>query len=208
MRMNAKKGFTLIEMLVVIGIIAILTGSLIVGMGKMRQTAMKSRAQEIVSNAATALSIIFQKEMNWPKLLTSNFKNGGYGRLDENVCKAFVTHGLLGLAKDPDSSTIKLVGADRCGLVSPWATDVLKRHEGEGKSLAVPSGGTVQDHVLYYAIDTDGDGITEASVGGQNVKIRASAMVWCAGADGKEDKYTGAGKGDDVYSWGRKQEEK
>ena len=90
MQRKYKTGFTLIEMLVVIGIIAVLMGSTVVGIGKMRKTAQKARTQETVSNAATALTIIFQKEMNWPKLISQNFKSGSYGRLDENVCRAFV----------------------------------------------------------------------------------------------------------------------
>lgn len=208
MQRKYKTGFTLIEMLIVIGIIAVLMGSTVVGIGKMRKTAQKARTQETVSNAATALSVIFQKEMNWPKLISQNFKSGSYGRLDENVCRAFVTHKLLGLSTDPDSSTIRLTGADRCGLVDTWAQDVLKRTRAEGKGLKVPSGGTVQDHVLYYAIDVDGDGITEASVGGASLKVRASAIVWSAGADGKEDPYKGGGGGDDVYSWSRGQVQK
>ena len=206
-----SRGFTLIEMLVVIGIISVLMAALTVGMGHIAKTAQKTKAQEAVSNAATALGIIFQKEMNWPKLLTQNFKKGGFGRLDERVSRVFVTHGLLGLAYDKSkkssSGVIELVGTDRCGVVTPWAVDVLKRSTGDGKSLSVPSGGTVEDHVLYYALDDDGDGFTEASVGGTTVKVRASAIVWCAGADGKLGVYGKHSKesSDDIYSWARQQ---
>jgi hypothetical protein len=57
---------------------------------------------------------------------------------------------------------------------------------------------------LYYAIATDDDedsGIVTANVGGEEVRVRASVAVWCAGADGKLEPYSKGRKGDDVYSW-------
>jgi len=60
---KSKSGFSLIEMLVVIGIISVLSGALIMGIDRVRKTAQRSKAQEIVSNTATALGLIFQKEM-------------------------------------------------------------------------------------------------------------------------------------------------
>lgn len=213
-RTKRTNGFTLVEMLVVIAIISALMGALALGIGGISRTAQKAKAQETVANAATALGVILQKEMNWPKLLTQKFKRGGFGRLDEEVSRVFVTHGLLGLAYDKtaksSSGKIELIGADRCGVVTPWAVDVLKRTSGAGKGLSVPSGGTVEDHVLYYAIDDDGDGFTDASVGGTDVKVRASAITWCAGADGKLGAYGTHDKAssDDIYSWSRRQDSK
>ena len=213
-----KSGFSLIEMLVVIGIIAVLSGALVVGMDRVRKTAQKSKAQEIVSNAATALGVIFQTEMNWPKLLVNN----NNGQLDARTSHVFVRHNLLGLSYDSSaynassrSGTIRLTGADRCGIVDPWAADVLKRKsssaENDGLALEVPTGRTVKDHILWYAIDDDGDGITEVKIaGGGSVKVRASACVWGAGANGVLGQYKTHSKAsdDDVYSWSRAQEVK
>ena len=73
----------------------------------------------------------------------------------------------------------------------------------------VPSGGTVRDHVIYYALDTDLDGITEAKVCGETVKVRANAIAWSAGADGVlGDSYSKRSKSnsDNIYSWRRDQE--
>ena len=218
MMKKSKSGFSLIEMLVVIGIIAVLSGALIVGMDRVRKTAQRSKAQEVVSNTATALGIIFQKEMGWPQLLL----NYSGRQLEAEPSHVFVRFNLLGLSYDSRSytasshkGTIKLIGADRCGIVDPWATAVLKRNksssEKDGLSLKVDTGGTIQDHILWFAVDDDGDGITEVSIPGSSaIKVRASACVWGAGADGKLGKYGQRDKAsaDDVYSWSRGQEVK
>ena len=160
-----RNGFSLVEVMVVIGIISVLSGALIMGMGRVRKAAQRSKAQEAVSNAATALGVMYQKEMNWPRLLVNN----NNGQLDARTSHAFIPAGLLGLAYDTKlynkanrSGTITLIGADRCGVVDPWASALLKRtpssSEGDGAGLAVPTGGTVQDHILWYAIDLDGGG--------------------------------------------------
>ena len=218
MNKNRKKGFSLVEMLVVIGIISVLSGALIMGIDRVRKTAQRSKAQEIVSNTATALGIIFQKEMGWPQLLL----NWSGKQLEAEPSHVFVRFNLLGLSYDSKSynaskrsGIIKLVGADRCGVVDPWATAVLKRKtsstERDGLALKVDTGGTVQDHILWFAIDDDGDGITEVNIpGSPAIRVRASACVWSAGADGVLGKYGRRDKAadDDVYSWSRGQEVK
>ena len=206
-----KNGFTLIEMLVVMGIIAILSGALMAGFSHITRSAQRARCQETVSNVATALSLILQREGRWPV----NFKSyagtdrEGMGTV-EVVAKTFAEKGMLGVSKNGD----QLTGVDRCGIVDPWAQAVLKRSkggQGSGKELKVPSGGTVRDHVIYYAIDDDMDGITEAMVCGERIRVRASAIAWAAGADGKlGSSYSKRSKdnSDNVYSWRRAQEVK
>ena len=205
-----KKAFTLIEMLVVMGIIAILAGAMIAGMSHVTRKAQRAKAQETVSNAATALTFMLQKDGDWPKILVNN-AGDGKGRLDKNVARIFAKKNLMGVVYDKvaaeRNNDYTLRGSDRCGIVTPWAVDVLKRNKNANEGSKVPSGGKVNDHVLYYAIDKDGDGITEATVGSASLRIRASAAVWCAGADGKLDDY-GTGGTDDVYSWNGKQVER
>ena len=66
----------------------------------------------------------------------------------------------------------------------------------------MPSGGTIQDHVLRYALDLDGDGVIESvPIGGETVNIRATAAVWCCGKDGVIEAYSTGLRKDDVYSW-------
>lgn len=210
-----KNGFTLIEMLVVMGIIAILSGALMAGFSHITKSAQRARCQETVSNVATALTVILQQKGYWPD--TNNGALKKYAGSDgsnmgtvEQVALAFSELGVLGVSKKGD----QLTGVDRCGIVDPWAQAVLKRHKGgmgAGKDLKVPSGGTVRDHVIYYALDTDLDGIVEAKVCGEQVKVRASAIAWSAGANGElGSSYSKRSKAneDNVYSWRRAQEVK
>ena len=216
---RSQSGFTLMEMMVVIGIIMMLSGALFFGMDKVRKSAQRTKAQETVSNTATALGLIFQKEMAWPKLLLDYNTR----QLEAEPSHVFVRHNLLGLTFDSNSydpstrkGSIKLVGSDRCGIVDPWAAAVLKgqrasNSEKDGLSLKVGTGGTVKDHILWYAIDDDGDGITKVSHPKDGeIRVRATACVWCAGADGVLGSYKRSEKAsaDDVYSWTVAQEVK
>ena len=210
-----KKGFTLIEMLVVIGIIAVLIGASIGGFSSMTRTAEKARAQELVNNVATALTALFQQEGNWPKRLATNGQTDG--RLDENASLPLARGKYFSLTTTGTDKDMKLIGLDRFGIVSPWATAIIKRR-GTSASLSdvVLNAKTIQDHILHYALDLDGDGVIKgANVGGKSIDIRATVAVWCAGRDGVVDPYpygSGAGKkgsnqsasgrrSDDVYSW-------
>ena len=210
---NSKLGFTLVEMLVVIGIIAILSGAMLMGYSRIVKSARKAKTQELVSNAATALTQIFTTNDGvWPEDLLDRLKEAN-GILDEETSRVFVRFNLMGLSYNEkkagtvgsssfDASLVRLTGKDRCGIVDGEAEAILKKGSTASSGTAVPTGGTVQDHILHFAIDEDGDGITEAKVtgGGSKLKVRATAVVWAAGADGKVD-YSTYGRNDDVYSW-------
>ncbi len=209
-----SRGFTLIEMLVVLGIIAIISSALLVGFGSVSKTAQRARAQETVSNVATALNMLLQAKGAWPvdrqNALRSYGGQDGEGKgCVEDVAKVFVKYNLLGIAFTGSKDEPVLRGADQYGIVDPWAVAVLKRGRNSNASTKVPSGGTVRSHIIYYAIDTDLDGITEAKVCGEDIKVRASAIAWCAGGDGElGQSYSTRDRAnvDNVYSWRRDQE--
>ena len=200
--MTTKRGFTLIEMLVVIGIIGILLAVCTGAFTKMTSAAERARCQELVSNVATAMTAYFNAKGAWPKSILAN--NGAKdGELDDKAVLPLVRGGYLALSWNNDKTNPKLTGLDKLGVVTPWASAVIKRR-GEKASLSdnVPGGGTVRDHLLHYAVDTDGDGIIEgATIGGEAKDVRATAIVWCCGKDGKIEAYSKGLKRDDVYSF-------
>ena len=196
------KGFTLIEMLVVIGIIATLMGVAIAGLSKVLKSAEKARCQELVSNTATALTALFQKEGAWPRLLIAN-SNESAG-LDKKAALPLAKGGYMTLTTDNEktkSKATELAGYDRFGIVTPWALSVIK---GRGSSVSletrVPRCGTIQHHVLCYALDGVIEGV---SVGGESIDIRATAAVWWCALDpsDKPYSYTDGLKKGSVYSW-------
>jgi len=211
-----RKGFTLVEMLVVIGIIAVLIGATIGGYSSMTKTAEKAKGQELVSNVATALTALFQKEGAWPKRLASNGSSDG--ELNESAALPLAKGGYFSLTTSGSGKDMKLAGVDRFGIISPWALAKVKGRGSTASLTDIISGTrTVKDHILHYALDLDGDGvILGAMVGGKSVNIRATAAVWCGGKDGVIDPYPyaedGSGgkeknesgrstKTDDIYSW-------
>lgn len=208
-----KKGFTLVEILVVIAIIAILMSVTVGSYSFFVNRAQNQRAQNLVSETATALQTLIANGGKVPdSLLTAS---RGEGVLDERGAACLAVKKLMSLSyrtSEEDGETVyRLTGNDRFGLVTPWATDVLKKlPQGQGDSAKVPSGGTVRDHRLHFAIDDDGDGVTEARLGSRTVKVRKTAVVWCWGKNGKEDDYEmsmgGKGDADDIYSWAKDQE--
>lgn len=188
---SMKKAFTLIELLVVLAILGILMSVLIFVFTKAPDTAEKAKCEEYVKQVATALETV---EIPPPLLHQgANNENG----LDEKVAVPIAEK--LG-CKTKDG---RLTGYDRFGIVTPWAMTAIKN---QGSSCSLSSEvnvgsarGTIKDHRLRYALGRDGE--VTAMVGGETVRIRANAVVWCGGADGVIEPYSKGVEGDDVYSW-------
>lgn len=197
-----KRGFTLLEMLVVIGILAVLIGAGMTTFSSATRKAQQARAREVVSNVATALEVTYQRDGAFPRRVIAKGEHDG--EMDENVAYELAKRGVMTLTYD--DSKKKTVAADCCGVLTPWAQDVVKRSKsGVSEGKAVPSGGTIKDHRVHFAVDHDGDGYVEASVGGESVRIRASAVAWCCGRDGKQLSYSEGLRRDCSYSWSRQQ---
>ena len=211
--MKNRKGFTLIEMLVVIGMIAVLIGATSMGYASFVKKAQAARGRELVMNVKTALEAVLQKEDAWPRAILAEGA-GGEGEMKPEVGGELARRGVLTLTyrKTTDEGTGEtkyvLSGLDQCGVVTPWAEATIKRKLASGSvsdTEKVPSGGTIKDHRLRFAIDDDYDGYVNvnASITGKgSAKVRASACVWCCGYDGK------FGTKDDIFSWTRGQEAK
>ena len=203
---EAREGFTLIEMLVVIGIIAVLIGIALSSFSSSTKKAQKAKGQELVHNVATALTLIYQEEGCWPRRILAAGQSEG--EITPEIAYDIASRGKMSLTMDSqDKKSRRTVGIDRMGIVSPWAYDVIKK-AGNGSvsdGTKVPSGGTIKEHRLRFAVDTDGKGYVKASVGGESLNIRGSAAVWCCGMDGKFEKYSDGLRSDDIYSWGAEQ---
>ena len=208
-----RRGFTLVEMLVVIGIIAILIGASFGSYNAFVKKASRARCAELVHDVQVAIVGVMQKDNAWPRGLLSAQGAPSDGILDKKAGAALAKRNALSLTyrkrtDDNGNTTYELSGNDRCGVVTPWAADVIKRNSNASESTAVPSGGTIADHQLHFAIDDDFDGRVNATVGGAGITVRASAIVWCCGANGKMEAYSKSGRGsDDVYSWSADQVE-
>ncbi len=195
--MKTRNGFTLIEMLVVIGIIVTLMAASMAGYAKITATAETTRARELVSNVTTALTSLYNREGQWPKRIVSG-ASGEY-KLDENAALPLATKNYLSLALADG----KLSGYDKFGVVTPWAVTVLKRAGKDANKTTKVGAKTIEEHILRYVIDDDGDGFVdvpsiETGVGG--VKVRATACVWCCSKDGSFKKK------DIIKSWTNGQE--
>lgn len=201
---GAKRGFSLIEMLVVIGILAVLVGIGVNAFSGATRKAQQARAQAVVNDVAAALEAILQRDGAFPRRLRSV---GTRGEMDSKNAYALAKGKFMDLSyeENRDKTDGETVGADRCGVVTPWAQAVIKSKKQASYGDPVPSGGRIQDHVVRFAVDDDGDGIVKASVGGEALEIRASAVAWCCGRDGKEYRYAEGIRHGCSYSWGAKQ---
>jgi len=100
-----KKGFTLIEMLVVIGIIGLLSSILLISVTRIRKNSIDTRRKANIENVRGAISIYYSVKNQWPTItngdwsgLITTLSNSGYlsdniqtdedgdGNNDYNVC--------------------------------------------------------------------------------------------------------------------------
>jgi prepilin-type N-terminal cleavage/methylation domain-containing protein len=109
-------GFTLVEMLVVIGIMGILATSLLGAFGYVKEIAWKSRAQSQVSQVATALTVYLQSERSWPAQLLSR------DEFDDEACWVLQEARLLDVKtwKDYSKNIKHEESQDRYGFLDPW----------------------------------------------------------------------------------------
>ncbi|MDA3923743.1 MAG: type II secretion system protein [Kiritimatiellae bacterium] len=196
---NRKKGFTLIEMLVIIGIIGILSGALITSMSHLKVTAKRARAQAAVSDAYTALNMFLQDPDvggEWlPSMITAL-------EMDEAVCKALAeAHKLdLSIAEDSANST----SLDRFGFLDEWGRAALKRNPSITEATQKGFDGiNIEDHRIQFRLDLNLDGYVDGSEGSpKGLKIRSNVLVWSRGPDGKDDSESSIRYPyDDLISW-------
>lgn len=202
-----KKGFTLIEMLIVIAIIATLSATGIFAYGKAIEKAQSAKLRELIGEVQTALVQVMQKDDSWPRVIINEAQSGN-GQLTPEVGGILAKRGVITLTYEKTTQDgtayYRLTGLNKFGILTPWADDVVKRKIKSGNfslTTRVPSGGTIESHRLRFAIDSDFNGKVDVrGEGGISATVRASACVWSAGKDGV------FGTRDDVKSWTEGQE--
>lgn len=175
---SPRRGYTLVEMLVVIGIIGLLSITLLSSFSYLKTTAWQTHAQSQATQIATALSVHLQTKRSWPDELL------GKTEFDADACYALQKY------KIADVTTWKANGdknedsPDRYGLLDPWGAAIMRKNP-------LSSENDVKRHRLQYRLDINLDGVVDASEGApKNVPVRCSALVWTRGPDGVDD-FTG-----------------
>lgn len=220
-----RGGFTLVEMLVVIGIIGILAATLITSFSYLKTTAKQSQAQALVGEVATAFTVYLQKERRWPDEWIN--RSNSEKVLDPEACAIFQKNSMLDLTTwqtlpgiDKDGAVVMGKGEkvnasslDKFGLLDPWGRATLRsKLKKADENTDVESGGKIKDHRIQYRLDEDYDGYVDTDEGAPRGRIRAAAIVWSRGLDGKDDPASGGRRYpvDDRLSWqqGKVQAEK
>lgn len=178
---SPRGGFTLVELLVVIGLIGILAVALLGSFSYLKTTAWQSRAQAQVSQIAAALTVYLQNNRSWPEELLNKkeFDADACAELQKNRIIDVTTWKTLPSATA--AGTINDNSPDRYGLLDPWGRAMMRKNVNAAAA-------DVQAHRIQFRLDQNLDGIVDADEGApKGVSVRASAIVWSRGPDGYDD---------------------
>jgi len=203
-----RRGFTLVEMLVVIGILGILSAALLSSFSHVQSAARKAEAQKQVAEVATALTVFLQLERTWPQ----EWLDKGKREMDIEMCWYMQSRKLLDVTTFLyEGSTVKPMTADnlndqsldRFGMLDPWGRRALKKSKVKSKGLEDKPPAEAENHLIQFRLDKNYDGWVDQSEGlpGKGGKVRASVLVWSRGPDGLDDLDRFGKPVDDSLSW-------
>ena len=189
-RRHVAGGFTLVELLVVIGIIGILIGLIIPAVQRARAAADRNRAETEVQELVKAITAYMNEYNRWPRP-----PQGWQGTVDPT----FFDRTFVGvLSGNPAFTNWKSIHFNRNLRVF---LEVPNMSTNEVGSLVDPWG-----NVYKCAFDDD----YSSTIGAGSLKrpenidiIGKNVVVWSAGPNGVEDnmKAGPSGTGDDILSW-------
>ncbi len=207
-----RGGFTLVEMLVVIGIIGLLAATLIASFSYVKIAAKQSQAHNLVMEVATAMSLYVQQERDWPE----QWKDKEAVGMDQKVCWVLQDKKLFDVTtytyqpKPNETRVNNLADAnlnwqslDRFGLLDPWGRAALRKNKTKNETDKVESGGTFADHRLQFRLDKNLDGMVDSLDNAPpGVEVRASVIVWSRGPNAdKTFEQTGEPTKNNRCSW-------
>jgi len=190
-------GFTLVEMLVVIGIIGILSGTMVITVVHVKRIAFGVDSRAIVTNAHTALNSYHTTEGEWHEVMLKD------RMMTRDVCIELRNKHAIDYA--PDAG----LGLDRFGLLDAWGNRSLRNSSlVTDVNQAGSDGIKIGDRLLQIRLDENYDGYVDQSEGSPNgARIRANVIVWSRGPDGMDDFQSSNPKAssrypfDDLLSW-------
>lgn len=136
-----KRGFTLIEMLVVIGIIGILSTVLLVSVSRIRKNSIDTRRKANIENVRGAVSMYYSVKSTWPTITTwdaliSTLSATGYmsdtvktdedsdGQKDYSVCQCGAGCACNAGAQIKLSTRFEVSTNNDCSTISTCPTDI------------------------------------------------------------------------------------
>ena len=180
-----RSGFTLIEMLVVIAIIAVLVALLIPAVGKARQAAARTRAKHQIMDIMQAFTAYYDEYKRWPTGLT------GY---DNGRDIEYNTTGI-----QMETNVVVMLGGANVKNMNPKRIPFLQLEPGALNELGQyvdPWGNPYK-----YMLDFNGDNKVHIFFSNMNgeTNLNRQVAVWSRGRDGSDEE--GDPQKDDIRSW-------
>lgn len=172
-----RRGFTLIEMLIVIGIILVLVGLLLPAVGLARAAARKVTARSEIENIASAWKLYYAEYQCWPSFVTTETPL----RISGDVAKTLSA----GSSSVDNPRRMKFMAFKRSNVstnpITPWGNP------------DIPDASTPEKHYYYVMFDANFDNVIPAATVGAPAwdkpttgDVHQAVIVWTVNDDADE----------------------